>query len=104
MKLNIYANQNEIEKTFEVDNYDLMWGTVEDLFAILDEIKDPNDNMQVFGVIQRNRRKLNEFLMDIFSADGLTEDDLRKVKAKELIPLFVDLFTYTVQSFGDSKN
>ena len=28
MKINIYKNQREVEKTYEVDNYDLMYGTV----------------------------------------------------------------------------
>ncbi len=102
MKLNVYKNQHEIEKTYEVKTYDLMYGTVEDVLAIFDEIDDLNDNMKLFGVIQKNRSKLNDLILDIFPE--MTEDDLRKIKLKELIPLFIELFTYVRDSFGSEKN
>lgn len=102
MKLNVYKNQNEVEKTYEVETYDLMYGTVEDVLAIFDEIDDLNDNMKLFGVIQKNRTKLNDLILDIFPE--MTEDDLRKIKLKELVPLFIELFTYVRDSFATEKN
>lgn len=102
MKLNVYKNQKEVEKTFETDAYDLMYGTVEDVLAIFDEIDDLTDNMKLFGVIQKNRTKLNDLLLDIFP--DMTEEDLRKVKLKDLIPLFMDLFNYVRDTFGSEKN
>ena len=102
MKLNVYKNQKEVEKTFEIDAYDLMYGTVEDVLAIFDEIDDLTDNMKLFGVIQKNRTKLNDLLLDIFP--DMTEEDLRKVKLKDLIPLFMDLFNYVRDTFGFEKN
>lgn len=98
MKLNIYKNQREIEKTYVVDNYDLMYGTVEDILGLFDEIDDVHDNMQIFSVIQKNRSKLNDFLKDIFT--DLTDDELRRIKLKELIPVFMDLFAYVRESFN----
>lgn len=102
MKLNIYKNQREIEKTYVVDNYDLMYGTVEDILGLFDEIEDVHDNLQIFSVIQKNRSKLNDFLKDIFTE--LTDEELRRIKLKELIPVFMDLFTYVRNSFSESKN
>ena len=103
MKLNIYKNQKEIEKTYEIDHYDLMYGTVEDILSIFDEISDLHDNMQIFDTIKKNRTKLNDLMKDIFP--DLTDEELRKVKLKELVPLFVDLFSYIKKSFGNnSKN
>ena len=102
MKLNVYKNQKEIEKTFEVNSYDLMYGTVEDVLAIFDEIDDLTDNMKIFGVIQKNRTKLNELVLDIFP--DMTEEDLRKVKLKEFVPMFMELFYYVRDSFGSEKN
>lgn len=102
MKLNIYKNQREIEKTYVVDNYDLMYGTVEDILGLFDEIEDVHDNLQIFSVIQKNRSKLNDFLKDIFTE--LTDDELRRIKLKELIPVFMDLFDYVRKSFAESKN
>ena len=102
MKLNIYLNQKQIEKTYEIDHYDIMYGTIEDALAIFDEIEDLHDNMQIFKVIQKNRAKLNDLLKDIFPE--LTDDELRRIKLKELVPLFMGLFTYIQTSFGNEKN
>ena len=101
MKLNVYKNQKEIEKTYEIDTYDLMYGTVEDMLAIFDDVDDLSDNMKLFSVIQKNRTKLNDLLLDIFP--DMTEDDLRKIKLKELVPLFIELFNYVKDSFGNPE-
>lgn len=103
MKLNVYKNQKEIEKTVEVDSYDIMYGTVEDVFEVLEGIEDMNDTKAVLDMFTKNRAKLNDLLLDIFGEAGLTKEDLRKVKVKELVPLFIDLFKFVQQSFK-SKN
>lgn len=102
MKLNIYKNQRDVEKTYEIDSYDIMYGTVEDMLSMFDEIEDLSDNMQIFKVIQKNRAKLNDLLKDIFP--DLTDDELRRIKLKELVPVFMGLFTYVKASFGTEKN
>jgi len=102
MKLNVYKNQHEIEKTYEIDNYDLMYGTVEDVLSIFDDIEDYSDNTQIFKVIQKNRTKLNDLMKDVFP--DLTDDELRRIKVKELIPVFIELFNYVQKSFGIEKN
>lgn len=101
MKLNVYKNQKEIEKTYSIDAYDLMYGTVEDILAIFDDVDDLSDNMKLFSVIQKNRTKLNDLLLDIFP--DMTDDDLRKIKLKELVPLFIELFNYVKDSFGNPE-
>lgn len=104
MKLNIYKNQREVEKTYEVDAYDIMYGTVQDVLEVLDSGMDNlNDNTQVLKVIADNRGKLEDLLLDIFGGEGLTKDELRRIKLKELVPLFLDLFKYVQRSFK-SKN
>ena len=103
MKLNIYKNQREIAKTVEVDAYDIMYGTVEDVFDVLDGLEDIDDTKAMMEVVKNNRTKLNELLLDIFADTDLTKEDLRMIKIKELIPFFVDLFKYVQTSF-QSKN
>lgn len=102
MKLNIYKNQKEVEKTYEVDAYDIMYGTVEDVFDVLDGMEEMKTDGEILKLIQSNRKKLNGLLLDIF--DGLTEEELRRIKIKELVPLFLDLFKYVRDSFGIEKN
>lgn len=104
MKLNIYKNQKTVEKTYVVDEYDIMYGTVEDLFDIMDGIEEMKSDNEILALIQHNRKKLNGFLLDIFADQGLTEDELRRIKIKELVPLFLDLFKYVRDSFGMEKN
>lgn len=105
MKLNIYKNQKEIEKTYSVDGYDIMYGTVQDILAVLEEIDLENlkNEDELLKLITANRPKLEDLLLDIFSAEGLTADEMRRIKLKELVPLFVELFAYVQQSFK-SKN
>ena len=101
MKLNIYKDQKTIDKTYEVDEYDIMYGTVEDIFDVLDGMEDMKTDGEILKLIQVNRKKLNSLLLDIF--EGLTEEELRHIKIKELVPLFLDLFAYVKSSFGKSE-
>lgn len=105
MKLNVYKNQKEIEKTYEVDTYDIMYGTVEDIFEVIENGMDDvmDDENKLLMMIVENRSKLEDLLLDIFSEEGLTKEELRKVKVKEMIPLFIELFAYVKKSF-ESKN
>ena len=103
MKLNGYANQKEIAKTIEVDSYDIMYGTIEDVFEILEGIEDVNDKNAILKVFTQHRSKLDDLLLDVFGEAGLTKEDLRMVKVKELVPVFVDLFKFVTESFK-SKN
>lgn len=104
MKLNIYKNQKDIEKTYEVDNYDIMYGTVQDVLALLEDGVDKlNDGDKAIELITENKSKLEDLLLDIFGGEGLTPEELRRTKLKELIPVFVDLFEYVKKSF-QSKN
>lgn len=99
MKLNIYANQTGIEKTYEVQSYDIMYGTIEDIFGVLDELTDNSTEIDIMKIIQRNYKKLNNLLLDIFSSEGLTEEELKRIKVKELIPVFLELINYVKGSF-----
>lgn len=104
MKINIYKTQKEVEKTYSVDNYDLMYGTIQDILAVMDEgLPDLKDEEGLFALLAANRKKIDELLLDIFSSEGMTEEELRRTKIKEMVPLFIDLFSYVKNSF-ESKN
>lgn len=102
MKLNIYKNQKEIEKTYTIDAYDLMYGTVEDIFEVMDGLDEKASDADIVKVIQKNRTKLTSLIKDIFPE--ITDDELKRIKLKELVPFFIDLFVYVIDSFGDQKN
>lgn len=111
LTLNIY-NKREIEKTYTADSYDLMFGTVEDILGVLDTItgekkdKDDKDDKddEIFAAITGAMGMLKPFLKDIF--DGVTDEELRNVKVKELIPIFVAIVSSTFSEIkgAGSKN
>ena len=101
MKLNVYKSQTEVEKTYETQAYDLMYGTVEDIFEILDGMENMKTNDQIIGVIQKNRAKLTELLKDVFPE--ITDDELRRIKLKELVPFFIELFGDVQRSFSEKN-
>lgn len=104
MKLNIYKNQQEVAKTYEADAYDLMYGTVEDVLDILDGVSDDITDDDFLMLIRKSMPKLNHLLLDVFP--GLTEEELKHVKLKELIPVFFEIFSFVKDSisFNQEKN
>ena len=93
LRLNIY-NGKTIEKTYVADEIDIMFGTVEDLLDVID-FDNLNDEKEVVKVVIKTLNNLKPFLKQIF--DGLTDDEIKRTKVKELVPLFVDIVTYTME-------
>jgi hypothetical protein len=101
LRLQTWKSQKEVDKTFEVDGYDLMWGTIEDILQILDDAGRDPDETEIARLLQQNRNKINEFLQDVFPT--MTDADLRKIKIRDIVPFFISLFAYVQTSFT-SKN
>lgn len=93
LRLNIY-NGKAIEKTYIADEIDIMFGTVEDLLDVID-FDNLNDEKEVVKVVIKTLNNLKPFLKQIF--DGLTDEEIKRTKVKELVPLFVDIVTYTME-------
>lgn len=102
MIINVYKSQKEVAKTFECEAYDLMYGTVEDILSVLDEIGDNPSNEDLFKALAKNRGLINDLLLDVFP--DMEKEDLRNIKLKELVPFFLELFAYVKDSFSNSKN
>lgn len=101
LKLNIYAKNStgryEIEKAYIAETANIMFGTVEDLIGLLDGVKI-GDNDALIRVITKGFAQLKPFLKEIFV--GVTDDELKRTKIQELIPLFVDIFKETLAEIG----
>lgn len=91
LSLNIYsaADKNVIEKTYTAESYDLMLGTVEDIMQLID-VDKMNDNTEITKLVIKGYSKLKPFIKDVFA--GVTDEELNRVKVKELIPAFVEIF------------
>ena len=96
ISLNIYSadDKNAVEKTYTAESYDLMLGTVEDLMQIID-VDKMSDNVEVTKMVIKGFGKLKPFIKDIFP--GVTDDELSRVKVKELVPMFIQVFRTIVE-------
>lgn len=109
LKLNIYEKERNIEtgkkeimKTYTTDEYDLMYGTVEDILVLFDNV-NVNDTTQMLKVIMKFMNQLKPLLKDVFF--GLTDEEMKQIKVKELIPVIISILQMAMSQFSDgSKN
>lgn len=100
LKLNIYKTQSEIEKSYTTQDYAVMYGVVEDLLDALDlEALTNADNTDgvvsaVSRILRSRKDVINPLLLDIFP--GLTEEELRRTKAVEVIGVIVGLTGFSL--------
>lgn len=109
MILNIYEKKKAV-KTYEADSYDLMWETVEDVAAAIDidSLKD-STNFEIIKMVMKfvvaDIDVFKRLMLDIF--DGLTVEELRHTKVREIAEVMVDVIKFTMGEFatiGNSKN
>ncbi len=98
LKLNIY-NKKQVEKTYTAETYDLMFGTVEDLIDVinLDKLQTGSDAeiVKVVGdVVAHGLDIIKPLLKEIF--EGLTDDELRNTKVKEISAVLIDVVKLTI--------
>ena len=92
LKLNIYdVTGKKIEKTYIASEFDLMWGTMEDLINAVD-LDKINDEVAVGKMVLKILPQVKPLLKQVF--DGLTDDELKRTKVKELVPVFAETFKY----------
>ena len=104
--LNIYDPETKvIVKQYTVESIDILYGTFEDIIETIDENK-LDDNMELAKVILVSLKKIKPLLKQVFV--GLTDEELKNAKVKELIPLFINIIKGMMSEFkslGDgSKN
>lgn len=102
MKLNIY-DKKKVVKTYEASEYDLCFGTVEDILNVVDLDKLAGaDNKEllkaVCGLALRSMPTVKWLLCDIFP--GLTEEEIRNCKIKEIARVLIDVVAFAVSQLG----
>lgn len=93
LKLTIYKGK-EIEKTYTAQDYNVMYGTVEDLLDLLDldalTGKDKGSMLSAVSRLMKSRQDvINPLMLDIF--EGLTEEELRRTKAIDVVNVILGL-------------
>ena len=96
LKLNVYKNK-KVEKTYEVDEYEIMFGTVEDILKIID-IDKIGDNVELVKMVLKSLNQIKPFLKEIFQE--ISDEELRRTKTKEIISLFVQIISSSISDLG----
>lgn len=105
LKLNIYKTKKEVEKTYIAQDFDIMFGVLEDLLNALDLealIGDDRDTMivAVSRLIAARKEVIYPLLKDTF--EGLTDDEIRRTKLTELAAVVISLAKYAIAQVRDS--
>lgn len=109
MKLDIYKNKN-IVKTYETDEYSLMFGTIQEFIKIvkLDELKSTSEEEignLVLKAIPNSIDLISHLMKDIF--DELTDDELKNVRLKDIATVIIEVIKYAISEMTvgiNSKN
>lgn len=106
--LNIYSRERDengkrkILKTYKGNDYQLLYGTVEDVLNLF----DPNvlkDDDKILDVIQSARNEVNDLLKDIFL--GITDEELKGTTLDEIVQVVINVLTYSMLGIiGKAKN
>lgn len=100
LKLNIYKSQKEVAKTYVAQDYEVMYGTVEDLLDLLDlEALNSDAGKEallaaVSRILKSRKDVINPLMKDIFP--GLTDDELRRTKAVEIVGVIAGLAGFSL--------
>ena len=106
MKLNIYEKK-KIVKTYEVEGYDVMFGTLTDLAKAinLDSLKTGSDIeiIKMAGkLFLKSEDTFRKLFKDMF--DGLTDDELDHTSLREMKEVIVELVRYTISELNFGNN
>lgn len=112
MKLNIYEKK-EIVKTYEVDAYDLMFGTIEDVADAIDlDQLETGSDAEIIKLVGKlvigSMDTVKRLLKDIF--DGITDEELKNTKVTEIAHVLIDIVGFTIAQLNlsfkgkDGKN
>ena len=102
ISLKIYQKDNKkaVEKTYSVDGYDLMFGTLEDFMDIID-VDKLNDNKAVAKMVIDGYGQIKPLLKDIFPE--LTDEELKRTKVSDIARAIVQMGTAVVENLGTLK-
>lgn len=88
LRINIYKGR-KIEKTYTANEYDIMFGTVEDLINLVDSnsLSEKQSDMEWFETIltfvRGAMQEIKALVKDIFP--DMTDEEFKRVRIKELV-------------------
>ena len=106
LSLNIYSKEKDdngnriVEKTYQNDTSDILYGVVEDLLGTIDA-----DNMQkedILKLIVKAIKQIKPLLKDVFF--GLTDDELKRTSLNEVVGVVLMIFKFSTSEILSDDN
>ena len=107
LNLNIYRGR-EIEKVYTADEYDIMFGTIEDLINLIDVDSltggktDADFVGAVAALLKGGISSVRSLLKEIFPK--VTDDELKRVKMKDVVAILVNVLKYGFVNMSGASN
>ena len=96
LKLNIYSQKErdekgkrKIDKTYKTDSYELLYGTVEDVLNLFDDVAVLKKEEDILNIINSARDQVNDLLKDIFV--GISDEELRRTNLQEIAVVILNV-------------
>ncbi len=110
LSLNIYGKGGKIEKTYTCNDYELQFGTIEDIVSIIDfdKLFEKSDKVDLSNIISdfvaKAMDEVKRLLLDIFPE--CSGKELRKAHVSDIINIIISVVMFSLSglSFGKSKN
>lgn len=100
--LKIYSGRS-VEKTYHVEEIDLEFGVVEDVIdALKIDSLQRGDAAEIVAAVIGAKNQVRPLLMDIF--DGLTADEVRHTRLKNLTEVVAGIVNYFYAELGTVAN
>ena len=108
LKLNIY-NKKEVEKTYIANDFELSFGTCEDLLELvnidmfeggLEALSDETKGMQYLRTIVGGLPLFKNILKEVF--DGLTDEELKRCKTSDIFKCVLSIIKYSIAGLASS--
>lgn len=97
LNLNIYRGRN-IEKVYTANEFDIMFGTVEDLIDLIDadrlsgNVSDTDFIAAVVVLLKGGFDQVKSLLKELFPE--VTDDELKRTKMKDVVHILVNVLKY----------
>lgn len=107
LNLNIYKGR-QIEKVYIANEFDIMFGTVEDLVDLIDtdrltgEVTDTDFIGAVAVLLKGGLGRVKNLMFELFPE--LTEEELRRTKTREIIGILAQVLKYGFAGMAGAAN
>lgn len=106
LNLNIYKGKT-IEKVHTANEFDIMFGTVEDLIALIDtdklsgDVTDTDFIAAVAVLLKGGFGQVKNLIFELFP--DVTEEELRRTKMKDVLGILVDVLKYGFSEMAGAR-